>query len=118
MKNLRMVLAVAAALGAGALMSGTAQAAPAGLAAHLNAVGVELNVVEKTQYYFGGRRYCFYEDGWNGPGWYWCGYRLRRGLGFGGGHGWHNWHYHSGPKKNWNPPKKNPPPKNWKKKHP
>jgi hypothetical protein len=26
---------------------------------------------------------CFYIDGWNGPGLYECGYRMRRG------HGWH-----------------------------
>jgi hypothetical protein len=30
---------------------------------------------------------CFYVDGWNGPGLYQCGYRLRRGFG---------WHGHRG----------------------
>jgi hypothetical protein len=34
---------------------------------------------------------CFYFDGWNGPGFYDCGYRYRRG------HGWHGKHnHHSG----------------------
>jgi hypothetical protein len=33
---------------------------------------------------------CFYIDGWNGPGFYECGYRHRRG------HGWHGKHHHSG----------------------
>jgi hypothetical protein len=26
--------------------------------------------------------HCFYSDGWSGPGYYRCGYRLRRGLGW------------------------------------
>lgn len=37
---------------------------------------------------FGGRQYCWYDAGWQGPGWYWCGYQSRRGLGWGGGDGW------------------------------
>jgi hypothetical protein len=40
---------------------------------------------------WGGHNYCWYE-GWNGPGWYWCGYGARRGYGWGGGEGWHGWH--------------------------
>lgn len=32
---------------------------------------------------------CFYLDGWNGPGFYECGYRYRRG------HGWHGKQHHS-----------------------
>ncbi len=47
--------------------------------------------VQDTQYFFGGRNYCFYPDGWHGPGWYWCGYAYRRGFGWGGGSGWHGW---------------------------
>lgn len=46
---------------------------------------------EKTQFIFGGRHYCFYLSGWHGPGWYWCGYASRRGLGWGGPRGWHGW---------------------------
>ena len=31
--------------------------------------------------------FCFYVDGWNGPGLYQCGYRLRRGFGWHGARG-------------------------------
>ena len=56
-------------------------------------------------FFFGGRDYCWYDDGWNGGGWYWCGYGYRHGYGWGGGegfHGWgqhryeHDWHPHGG----------------------
>ena len=50
------------------------------------------NEVEQAQFFFGGRNYCWYDDGWRGPGFYWCGYAWRRGLGWGGGYGWHGWH--------------------------
>lgn len=59
--------------------------------------------VQQSQYIYGGRNYCFYPNGWNGPGFYWCGYAFRRGFGWGGGHGWHGWdhrrpsHMHGGP---------------------
>ena len=41
-----------------------------------------LGILEKTQFIYEGRRHCFYPDGWHGPGRYWCGYNLRRGLGW------------------------------------
>lgn len=47
--------------------------------------------VENAQFIFGGQNYCWYADGWRGPGWYWCGYAFRRGYGWGGGYGWHGW---------------------------
>jgi hypothetical protein len=47
--------------------------------------------IENAQFIFGGRNYCWYDDGWRGPGWYWCGYANRSGLGWGGGGGWHGW---------------------------
>jgi hypothetical protein len=47
--------------------------------------------IEKTQFLWGGRNYCWYPDGWHGPGYYWCGYAYRRGFGWGGGPGWHGW---------------------------
>ena len=47
-------------------------------------------------YMFGGHRYCWYDAGWHGGGWYWCGYAERRGLGWGGGEGWHGWDRHGG----------------------
>src|ERR1700753_2607740 len=48
--------------------------------------------VEQAQFAFGGRNYCWYDGGWRGPGFYWCGYAWRRGLCWGGGAGWHGWH--------------------------
>jgi hypothetical protein len=33
-------------------------------------------------------RYCFYFNGWQGPGWYRCGFAWRRNLGWGGEYGW------------------------------
>src|SRR5579863_3601829 len=38
---------------------------------------------------FGGHNYCWYDDGWSGPGYYWCGYGYYHGYGYGGGEGWH-----------------------------
>ena len=32
-----------------------------------------LNAVEHVQFIWLGHNYCWYDDGWNGPGWYWCG---------------------------------------------
>ncbi len=52
-------------------------------------------VLEKAQYLYGGRNYCWYSGGWRGPGYYWCGYAWRRGYGWGGPFGWHGWSWHS-----------------------
>ncbi len=30
--------------------------------------------VEKAQFVYGGQNYCWYGAGWQGPGFYWCGY--------------------------------------------
>jgi hypothetical protein len=94
---LRTVAAASAALG---LVSvGGALAAPATqtMAAQTGLIsGVyDLNhplTLEQTQWVFGGRNYCFYVNGWHGPGYYWCGYAFRRGLGWGGPEGWRGWH--------------------------
>jgi hypothetical protein len=48
---------------------------------------------EAQVFVYEGARYCFYFDGWHGPGWYRCGYRLRTGLGWGGEYGWHGWRH-------------------------
>ncbi len=54
--------------------------------------GAVTSPVETVQLYvYGGRRYCFYPDGWRGPGYYWCGYAWRRGFGWGGPWGWRGW---------------------------
>ena len=47
--------------------------------------------IENVQFFWGGNNYCWYDDAWNGPGWYWCGYAWNHGFGWGGGFGWHNW---------------------------
>jgi hypothetical protein len=54
-------------------------------------VADELFLTETVQFTWAGRRYCWYNAGWRGPGWYQCGFRLRRGLGWGGPAGWHGW---------------------------
>ncbi|MGP0057714.1 MAG: hypothetical protein ACLPID_00285 [Beijerinckiaceae bacterium] len=47
--------------------------------------------VPVNPYFWGGHRYCWYDDGWQGGGWYWCGYPWRRGFGWGGPAGWRGW---------------------------
>ncbi|WP_156970891.1 hypothetical protein [Beijerinckia mobilis] len=74
-------------------------AAPAGAAAFMDqdimaaqlGTGPERSLIEPVQYVWGGRNYCWYPGGWQGPGWYWCGYAWRHGYGWGGGHGWQGW---------------------------
>jgi hypothetical protein len=57
----------------------------------LSAAADELRLAETVQFSWRGRRYCWYNAGWRGGGWYWCGYNRRRGLGWGGPAGWHGW---------------------------
>ena len=42
---------------------------------------------EPVYYWHGRQRYCWYEDGWNGGGWYVCGRNETNGQGW-GGDGW------------------------------
>jgi hypothetical protein len=91
MRKFALSLVLATALTAGTALTGAAQAAP-GVAGQLDAAAGGINMVERTQFIFGGRNYCWYAGGWRGPGWYWCGYAWRRGYGWGGGRGWHGWH--------------------------
>ena len=51
----------------------------------------ESSPVERAQFVWAGRNYCWYDSAWSGPGWYWCGYAWRRGFGWGGPVGWHGW---------------------------
>jgi hypothetical protein len=54
--------------------------------------GNDRPMLEDVQLYvFGGRNFCWYDAGWEGPGYYWCGYSWRRGIGWGGGFGWNGW---------------------------
>lgn len=55
----------------------------------------------QAQFLFGGRNYCWYPGGWHGPGYYWCGYANRRGLGWGGPEGWHGWRSDRGMHRGW-----------------
>jgi hypothetical protein len=52
---------------------------------------VDRPALDPVQFFWGGRNFCWYDGGWSGPGWYWCGYAWRRGYGWGGGYGWHGW---------------------------
>src|SRR5271165_2215259 len=48
--------------------------------------------VEAIQYYsLNNSDYCWYGAGWQGPGWYTCGYEWDDGLGWGGPYGWNGW---------------------------
>jgi hypothetical protein len=104
MRSLTMAAALAtAAVCISTLPATRADAAAFGPASGLALAANAVDVTENVQYYYGGRRHCWYPDGWHGPGWYWCGYRLRQGYGWGGPEGWHGWSY--GP-----PPPRRPPP--------
>jgi hypothetical protein len=66
--------AVAGVFAAGALTAPRADAMPLGVpAGAVDQIDMTNNVA-----------LCFYIDGWNGPGMYQCGYRLRRGYGWHG----------------------------------
>ena len=67
-----------------AVPAASGEAAPFGNAVWRMDSGVPLQTV---QFVWGGRTYCWYDSGWHGPGWYWCGYSLRRGFGWGGVYG-------------------------------
>jgi hypothetical protein len=74
----------------GLAVSSGAQAAPLSVDPMSDAVQ-SLSLTQDAQYVYGGRRYCFYPNGWRGPGFYWCGYAWRRGYGWGGAPGWRGW---------------------------
>ena len=81
----------AAAAATALAVSGHAQAAAPGPSNGLGEAVDELTMMENVQFRFEGRRHCWYNRGWNGPGWYWCGYHVRRGRGWGGTEGWNGW---------------------------
>lgn len=94
MSRFRRYLFAAALLSGGVLATASAQAAPPLSGDPVRAAADQLDPTANAQYFWRGRRYCWYWDGWRGPGWYWCGYRWRRGYGWGGGYGWHGWRHH------------------------
>jgi hypothetical protein len=92
MQRIGLTLTAAVALIAGGTVADRLQAAPIGPPEGLRAALGSLDTIEKAQaFVWQGRRYCWYDDGWHGPGFYWCGYARRHGLGWGGGAGWHGW---------------------------
>ena len=70
-------------------------------ASHLNGLEAEPQIylleyepylpLQEVQYIYGGQSYCFYFNGWHGPGWYWCGYAFCHGYGWGGPSGYRGW---------------------------
>jgi hypothetical protein len=99
MRKYSLALIVAIALSADITLLGSATAAPLGALSRVGVAADSLNVIEQAQYVWRGRHYCWYDRGWNGPGWYWCGYATRPGYGWGGVRGWNAWVW-SG----WGPP--------------
>ena len=86
--------ALTLAVAAGALLVATQANAGSFPVNTLN--GIETSLVDTVAvrvYVHEGRRYCFYYDGWHGPGWYRCGFAWRRGIGWGGVYGWNSWSY-------------------------
>ena len=96
MRKLCMALATAAAIVAGASLTGSAQAAPVGLRDGARTAIDNSNMTVDVRNVWGGKNYCWYGDGWNGAGWYQCGYGGRRGYGWGGPYGWQGWGHHMG----------------------
>lgn len=62
---------------------------------------------------FGGHNYCWYDNGWNGGGWYWCGYGYNYGYGYGGPVGWHGWAWRGGRPPGYRPGWRGAPPHGW-----
>jgi hypothetical protein len=87
MKTLHLTgLALAVAAGFALPLAGSAEAAMGGALP-----STQILPVEQAQFFFLGHNFCWYDDGWQGPGWYWCNYAWRSGYGWGGGDGWHGW---------------------------
>ena len=93
MRKFVMALATVAVM-AGASLIGSAQAAPVGLLDGERTVIGGSNMIVDVRNAWGGKNYCWYGDGWNGAGWYQCGYGWRRGYGWGGPYSWHGWGSH------------------------
>lgn len=90
MRNFVVAVTTAMAL-SGTMITGLAEAAVIGPSNGMRTTSDNLNMIETVQYIYEGRRHCWYPRGWHGPGWYWCGYALREGRGWGGGEGWQGW---------------------------
>jgi hypothetical protein len=88
------VLAIGSTFASGGMLGlGQAQAAVQGGADAIRSASENGSITEQAQFLWGGRNYCWYDDGWQGPGWYWCGYAYRAGFGWGGPVGWNGWRF-------------------------
>jgi hypothetical protein len=76
-----------------ALIAESATAAPIFDSNSLSGIAAPEQNIELAQFVWGGRRFCWYDSAWRGPGWYQCGFAWRRGLGWGGARGWRGWHW-------------------------
>jgi hypothetical protein len=81
--------AVIALMAMAALADGVAAATP--IAAPHAIAADALALAEPVQFFHLGKPYCWYQYGWAGPGWYWCGHGTRFGVGWGGPYGWKGW---------------------------
>jgi len=85
----KLIALVAIAIG-GVAFAASSQASPLGSLDGARAAIDRLGLVEPA-HMWADQNYCWYEDGWNGAGWYQCGYVWQKGYGWGGPYGWHGW---------------------------
>jgi hypothetical protein len=65
--SMRKIVGMTAA--AALVASGAASAASRGSSIGLREAGNALDSIENAQFVWGGHSYCWYDDGWHGPGW-------------------------------------------------
>jgi hypothetical protein len=87
----KIALSLAIAAGFAGPLAASAEAAIGDGALGLRPAAAQLAPVEKVQWVYGGQGYCWYPDGWHGPGFYVCGSSAVVGVGWGGGYGWNGW---------------------------
>jgi hypothetical protein len=93
MTRILQTIGVSTAFALASFIGGQAVAMPLGGSG--KAALERIGVVAQAQYTYEGKEYCWYDDGWNGPGWYVCGQYTVKGVGWGGGAGWHGWSHSS-----------------------
>jgi hypothetical protein len=86
-------ITLGAAFAIGSLLSIVGSASATVPANGVSATVDRLSLVDQVQFIYGGRRHCWYAEGWHGPGWYWCGYHHRHGFGWGGEEGFRGWRH-------------------------
>src|ERR1700722_8206262 len=77
---------------AAGLVSGTASPVSQVQLAQFNPLDIPAAIVGGLM--FGGHNYCWYDTGWQGPGYYWCGEGYYQENEYGGGDGWQGWREH------------------------